>query len=152
VRAAKLDPFLVFYLANKRAQDALECVPVATQAVVDEGIIKVRELIQRATRGDVQGWPLSVSRPLATTEEATSSERQVDKRLRKKGNRRSEVALSYSFYRDIIVAYVLATTTVAFTSWAVSGYSVHSIPTLIVVSAFVSGVAGTAALYELRRP
>jgi len=41
VRKANLDPFLVFYLANKRAQDALERVPTETRKAMDEGTARV---------------------------------------------------------------------------------------------------------------
>ncbi len=60
--------------------------------------------------------------------------------------------MPHSSYRVGITAYVLATVTIAFTSWTVGGYSIHVVPTLLVVAAFVSGVAGTAVVYELRRP
>jgi hypothetical protein len=36
VRKSNLDPFLVYYLANKKAQDALERVPIETRAVIAE--------------------------------------------------------------------------------------------------------------------
>lgn len=43
VKAANLDPFLVYYLANKRAQDAFERVPIATQSIMDQATEQIRE-------------------------------------------------------------------------------------------------------------
>jgi hypothetical protein len=42
VRKSNLDPFLIFYLANKKAQDALERVPVETRAVMAEAGITAK--------------------------------------------------------------------------------------------------------------
>ncbi len=154
VRAAQLDPFLVFYLANKRAQDALERVPAETQSVIDEAIIKVRELIERATCVDpLLGRQRPGAGTLATTKAARSPEPALQPSvLPGERLRRTEVIVPHGSYRGFIAAYVLATATIAFTSWAVGGYSIHVVPTLLVVAAFVSGVAGTAVVYELRRP
>ena len=41
VRESNLDPFLVYYLANKRAQDALERVPVETRKVMDDAAARI---------------------------------------------------------------------------------------------------------------
>ena len=50
VRKSNLDPFLVYYLANKKAQDALERVPIETRAVIAEAQKVPADLATRLDR------------------------------------------------------------------------------------------------------